>query len=171
MDGNSNLVEPGPITVDTHLEMTTGTANSYLRDAVMTASAEQLQLMLYDGAIRFSRQGRDALIAENFEESYDKLSRAQAIVSEMESGLRHEVNPELCSRMAALYSFIYRKLVEAGLRHEPAHIDDALKVLHLERETWVMLIDRIAAERANPALAQQSAPVDPPSEGGLCVDG
>ena len=32
--------------------MTATTTNPYLRDAVLTATPEQLQLMLYDGAIR-----------------------------------------------------------------------------------------------------------------------
>ncbi|MHC4090955.1 MAG: flagellar export chaperone FliS, partial [Planctomycetota bacterium] len=76
--------------------------NSYLRDAVMTASPEQLQLMLYDGVTRFARQGRDALVGRDYQTSYEKLSRAQAIIIEMEAGLRHEINPQLCGRMAAI---------------------------------------------------------------------
>ena len=60
--------------------MTPSTPQAYLRDAVMTASPEQLHLMLYDGAIRFSLQAKDALKARNYEESYNKLSRAQAII-------------------------------------------------------------------------------------------
>ena len=45
--------------------MSGGTPNSYLRNAVMTASPEQLHLMLYDGAIRFSLQARDAIEARD----------------------------------------------------------------------------------------------------------
>lgn len=35
--------------------------DAYLRDAVLTAPPEQLQLMLYDGAIRFATQAREAV--------------------------------------------------------------------------------------------------------------
>lgn len=134
----------------------------------MTASPEQLQLMLYDGVIRFARQGRDALLAQDYETSYEKLSRAQAIIVEMEAGLRHEVNPELCGRMAAVYGFLYRKLVEASIHKDPTAVDDALKVLEIERETWVLLIERV-----NTARAQVAPPGGNPAaeHGALCVEG
>jgi flagellar protein FliS len=135
---------------------------------VLTATAEQLQLMLYDGAIRFALQGRDALEARDFETSFEKLSRAQAIVIEMESGLRREVNPELCDRMAAIYGFLYRKLVEASVNKDATAVDDALKILRMERETWVMLIEKI-----HNARVEHDLPLTEPSqaESSLCVEG
>jgi flagellar protein FliS len=149
--------------------MSTLAPNSYLRDAILTATAEQLQLMLYDGAIRFARQGRDALEARDFEKSYEKLSRAQAIIAEMENGLRPEVNPELCSRMASIYGFLYRKLVDASVNRDSKAIDDALKVLYIERDTWVMLIEKVNQVRAAGASAPHGQP--PAEQGGLSVEG
>jgi len=133
--------------------MSGGTPNSYLRNAVMTASPEQLHLMLYDGAIRFSLQARDAIEARDYETSYNKLSRAQAIILEMQNGLRPEVNRELCERMAAIYAFIYRKLVDASVHHSVSDLDDALKILRYQRETWVMLIDKVNQARVEQAAA------------------
>lgn len=127
--------------------MTATTPNAYLRDAVMTATPEQLQLMLYDGAIRYALQGRDALEKKDFETAYLRLTRAQNILIEMINGLNHEVNPELCDRMAAIYNFIYRKLVDACVQRRTTDIDDAVKVLRLERETWQMLVDKINVDR------------------------
>src|SRR3954452_2814020 len=86
-------------------------AQNYLRTRVLTATPEQLQLMLYDGAIRFGEQARVALEQKNFESSYNMIARVQRIITEMNSSLKHEVAPELCKKMAALYSYIYRKLV------------------------------------------------------------
>lgn len=144
-------------------------SNSYLRGAVLTASSEQLQLMLYDGAIRYARQGRDALLANNFEASYEKLSRAQAIVSEMETGLRREVNPEICDRMASIYSFMFRKLVEASVTRDIEPLDAALKLLHMERETWVLLMEKVATVQAD----SQDRPMAlaPTQPGSLSVEG
>lgn len=123
----------------------TGTAsNEYLKNAVLTASPERLQLMLYDGAIRFARQGRDALARKDYSTSCEKLLRAQRIVVEMEAGLRHDVNPELCQQLAALYHFVYTRLVDANLGHETAAVDEALRILEHQRETWIMLMQRIA---------------------------
>ena len=48
---------------------------NYLRTKVLTATPEQLQLMLYDGAIRFAEQAKVALLNKNYEESYRLISR------------------------------------------------------------------------------------------------
>jgi len=114
----------------------------------MTASPEQLQLMLYDGAIRFSLQARDAITAGDIEAGHNLLTRAQRIVTEMENGLRHEVDPELCNRMAALYGFVFGKLVDANIHKDVEALDDALKILRLQRETWALLVDKVQKARS-----------------------
>lgn len=129
--------------------------NPYLRDAVLTATPEQLQLMLYDGAIRNATQARDALVEKEYEEAYKKLTRAQHIILEMTNGLDYDVNDELCRRVASIYNFLYRKLVDACVQRNVECIDDALRVLRVERETWQILVDKVARIRdgAEPADA------------------
>jgi flagellar protein FliS len=118
----------------------------------MTATPEQLQLMLYDGAIRFAMQARDALSEKNYETSFDRLARAQRIILEMRCGLNYDVNRELCERVAGLYGFIYRKLVTANVERSAQAIEDALKILRMERETWQILVERLAKERENASI-------------------
>lgn len=138
--------------------MTSNEVNPYLRDAVMTATPEQLQLMLYDGAIRLSLQAKDAIISEDYETSYEKLTRAQHIILEMRNGLNYDVNRELCERMASLYLFLYNKLVDACTNRDAQAIDDALRVLRIERETWQMVCDKVAeARKEQPAQTPQTA--------------
>lgn len=127
--------------------MASESVNPYLRNAVMTATPEQLQLMLYDGAIRFATQARDAIEQKDFELSFEKLTRAQNIISEMLSGLNYSVNEELCKRVASVYNFLYRKLVDANVKRSVSEIDDALRVLRVERETWQLLCDKLAGLR------------------------
>lgn len=117
--------------------------NPYLRDAVMTASPEQLQLMLYDGAIRYALQGRDAIVEKDHETAYEKLTRAQNILAEMQTALDYEVNRELCERVASIYNFLYRKLIDANVNRNVQDIDDAVKVLRIERKTWQILVDKV----------------------------
>jgi flagellar protein FliS len=146
--------------------------NPYLRDAVMTATPEQLQLMLYDGCIRYALQARDAVERRDYETSCDKLIRAQHIILEMQNGLNHEVNPKLCERVAAIYGFIYHKLIDASVQRDAQAIDDALKVLRIERETWQILVDKVnkarqAGEEASDPSARQdeAAPISFSAEG------
>lgn len=151
--------------------MTQEASSAYLRDAVMTASPEQLQLMLYDGAIRFTNQARDLMIAGDLDASCEKLIRAQHIVIEMRNGLRFEVNPSLCGRLASLYDFIYGRLVEANMKRNPELIEDALRILHHQRETWQLLIEKLRGETKSPPAPKQ--PETPPEEIGatLSVEG
>jgi len=137
-------------------------AANYLRTKVMTATPEQLQLMLYDGAIRFSEQARLALDAKNYEQSYNLISRVQRILTEMSCTLKHDVDPELCGKLAALYNYCYRKLIEANIQHTVSSLDDALNVLRYQRETWVMLLDQLSKEKATAAAKRLDMPA--PSE-------
>src|SRR3954451_2590353 len=104
-------------------------AQSYLRTKVMTATPEQLQMMLYDGALRFGEQARVALEARDFEKSYTMISKVQKILTEMTGSLKHDVYPELCGKLAALYNFAYRKLIEANIDHKVESLTEALDVL------------------------------------------
>lgn len=126
--------------------MSTDISGEYLRNAVMTATPEQLQMMLYDGAIRFASQARDAMVRGDLETSCEKLLRAQRIIAEMQNGLRHEINPALCEQFAGIYGFIYNRLVDANMKRDTVAIDEALKILRHQRETWQLLMDKLRTE-------------------------
>ncbi|RMD60969.1 MAG: flagellar export chaperone FliS [Planctomycetota bacterium] len=132
--------------------MSTQEINPYLRTKVLTASPEELRLMLLEGAIRFARQGRDGMARKDHEATYQGLSQAKAIIMELINALRPEVNPELCQRMTALYVFMYKRLLEANLEKSVEMIDEVIELLEYERETWVMLMDKLRQEREAEAV-------------------
>jgi flagellar protein FliS len=142
--------------------------SEYLRTKVLTASPEELHLMLLDGAIKFAQQAREAVARKDFEEAYNASVRVQNIVLELTSALNHSIAPEICGKLSSLYNFIYRRLVEGSIKHDPACFDDALKILEYQRETWVMLMDKLASERKEASEAASSdehetVPPDRPS--------
>ena len=123
-------------------------AQQYLRTKVLTATPEQLQLMLYDGALRFGEQAKVALQAKKYEESYNLISRVQKILTELTCSLKHEVAPDLCAKLAALYNFAYRRLIDANVRHDLPALDEAMSVLRFQRDTWAMLLDQLGKQKA-----------------------
>ena len=135
-------------------------SQEYLKTKVMTASPEMLTLMLWDGAIRFAEQGKEAIVKKDIEGSYKSLVRSQKIITELTTNLKHEVNPDLCGKLAALYNFMYRRLVDANLTKNPQLVDDALEIMRHQRETWVMLIDKLTKEKAGEASATVAANAD-----------
>lgn len=126
-------------------------ANAYLRTQVMSASPEELRLMLLDGAVKFATQGVDGLEAKDYELSFAGFSRARDIVLELMTTIRREADPELADRVKAVYAFIYQELVEASFEKDVARARKTVELLQFERETWAMLMDRLASERRSGA--------------------
>ena len=129
---------------------------AYLENKILTASPEELQLMLYEGAIRFALLARKALEEKDFERAHNAFERVDAILCELHAGLRPEKDPDLCDKFASLYNFCLRRLLEANYKHALEPIDDAISILQHLRETWVMVLDRIRENRAESALAEDA---------------
>lgn len=139
-------------------------SSEYLKNAVMTATPEQLQLMLYDGAIRFAVRGLEAIRAKDREAALLALERAQLIVLEMGNGMRREVNPELADRMGAIYSFVYRRLIDANVKQDEQALQDALRILRYERESWQLLVEKLQKETPGSATAGPTESSGSPDE-------
>jgi flagellar protein FliS len=133
-------------------------AQNYLRTRVMTATPEQLQMMLFDGAIRFGEQARVALEQKKWEVSYNMISRMQKILTELNCSLKHDVFPELCGKLASLYNYAFRKLVEANTKHKIESLDEALSVMRFQRETWALLLDQLGKKKASEAARTLDMP-------------
>jgi flagellar secretion chaperone FliS len=133
-------------------------AQNYLRTRVLTATPEQLQMMLYDGAIRFADAGRTAILKKDWEATYHNCSRALKIITELTGSLKHDINAALCRKLTSLYNYIYRKIVEASLHHTVESIDEALKILRFQRQTWAMLLEKLSKQRAADAASQLDFP-------------
>ena len=133
-------------------------AQNYLRTRVMTATPEQLQMMLYDGAIRFAEQAKAALVAEDYEKSYQAIARVQKIITELSCGLKHDVFPELCEKLGALYSYVYRRLIDANVKHDPDALEEAIGLLRYQRETWSLLLDQLGKQKAAVAATKINMP-------------
>jgi flagellar secretion chaperone FliS len=136
----------------------------YLKTKVMTASPEQLQLMLYDGAIRFCEQARTAIENKEIEKSYTLILRAENIVMELCNGMKNDVAPDICANMKRLYLFCYERLVEANMKRVLPPLDEALQVLRHMRETWMLLMEKLHQEKSQQAVEIPSAiPIPSPS--------
>lgn len=143
-------------------------ANTYLRTQVLSATAEELRLMLLDGAIRFTTQGLDGLRKGDHERSYEGFTQARAIITELMTSMRTDVAPELCERVRSLYTFLYTELVTASMEQDAGRAERVIELLGYERETWVLLMEQIKRERAEgvaPAPAGSIAPTPPPADG------
>jgi len=137
--------------------------NPYLRTKVLTASPEELRLMLFDGALKFSRQAGDAIRREDWEATYNAIVRAQKIVLELSNGLNPEGDRELYERLTAFYLYLYRRLVDANMERDPSAIDEVVGLLEYERETWQMFVKKRQELRGGRDETTSGTPATPPA--------
>lgn len=133
--------------------------NAYLTTKVMSASPEELRLLLLDGALKFAHQGLEGIKAEDHEASYTGLTQCRNIVLELLNGVRDGDDPDLAAKVKGVYSFLYAELVEAGMERDAGRLEKVITLLEYERETWVMLMDKLARDRGHvPASPSEDDP-------------
>ncbi|ARU42275.1 flagellar export chaperone FliS [Armatimonadetes bacterium Uphvl-Ar1] len=111
----------------------------YRKAAVNSASPLQLVIMLYDGAIRFMNQAKDAMEKRELERQNEACKRAQDIISELMSCLDLKQGGEIAQNLFALYTFTFDRIVQANIEDNPLLLDQSIQVLSELRESWATL--------------------------------
>jgi len=115
--------------------------------------------MLLDGAIKFLAQGRESMRTKQHEGAYTGLTSCREIIFELLTTIRDDANAELAANARALYAFMYRSLVEGAHEKDDAKLGAIASLLDYERETWVLLMQKLIEERGQrPVAATQAAP-------------
>jgi len=109
-------------------------ADQYLENAVMTATPEELTLMLYDGAIKFMNQAIVYIESNSISKANHALLRAQDIFTELMSTLNREY--ELSKYLNSLYDYFIRTLVQANIKKDIGLIKRVIDMTKEIRDTW-----------------------------------
>ena len=108
--------------------------NKMLEDAVMTASKEELTLMLYEGGIKFLNQALLAMEKKDVEKAHNLIVRAEDIVREFQITLDRKY--DIALELDTLYNYMHRRLVEGNMRKDPEVIKEVLGMFREFRDTW-----------------------------------
>lgn len=123
----------------------TGYARTYRANAILTASPGQLVLMLYDGALKaiaLAREGFNIPSEEprRIEVINQHLLKAQAILTELQSGLNLESGGEFARTMHGLYDYHNRRLFEANLRKQVEPVVEVERLVRELRDAWAQML-------------------------------
>ena len=123
-----------------------GYARIYSANAVLTASPGQLVLMLFDGALKAIALGKQAFAEPTGPRRIESINRhllkAQAIISELQSGLNLEAGGEFAQTMNRLYDYHNRRLFEANLRKEVAPVVEVERLVGELRDAWAEMLTK-----------------------------
>lgn len=132
----------------------TNTANAYLRTKVMTASPEELRLMLLDGAVKFAKQAQAGLEQAHPEMIYLGFTQCRDIVLELLSTIKDEPAPQIAKSMRELYTFMYSELVKASTDSDMDRLQGVIGLLEYDRETWILTMEQLVIERESGVAPQ-----------------
>ncbi|HVK62451.1 MAG TPA: flagellar export chaperone FliS [Bdellovibrionales bacterium] len=115
----------------------------YKTTSVQSASREKLLLMLYEGAIRFTKLGIQAAEQKNIAERGANIGRAYDIILELNNTLDHKVGGEISKNLEQLYMFITDQYTQGNISGDPQYLRNALKVLETLYDGWVKAVEQL----------------------------
>lgn len=110
--------------------------DAYLESRIESADPIQLVRLLYQGATTAVREARAHLEAGEILGRSRAISRAHAILTELSTSLDHVRGGELSLRLARLYDYMQRRLLEANFQQSVEPLTEVLSLLATLGEAW-----------------------------------
>ena len=120
--------------------------SQYQKTQVTTASREKVLLMLYEGAIRFTKHAQAAMKQKKIAEKGKFISKATAILSELMATLDFKAGGQLAVDLENLYVFMIDKLIEGNIKNDVECLVTVEKLLMTLYEAWKDVIENPRAD-------------------------
>lgn len=114
---------------------------SYQKTAITTASREKILLMLYEGAIRFTKQAAAAMREKRIADKGKFISKATAILSELMATLDFKAGGDLALDLENLYVFMIDKLIEGNIENKVECLETVEKLLNTLYTAWKDVVE------------------------------
>ena len=119
--------------------------NKVVDNTIMTASREDLTLMLYEGAIKFCNLSVSAIEKKETEKAHNYIIRVQDIVRELQITLDRQF--EISAQFDSLYDYMYTRLVDANVSKDTEVVNEVRDLFRGFRDAWKEAI-KIARQQA-----------------------
>jgi flagellar protein FliS len=134
---------------------------AYRQFSVQGATPLGLVVMLYDGAIAAIRRAIVAIEAHDISEQCTYLTRAQAIILQLEGTLNFEAGGEAAQTLKALYVYARAEMMKANVENSPQVLRLLMEKIVTVRQAWYEADHRPSASSATSASGGP-APEAPP---------
>ncbi|MBA8863058.1 flagellar protein FliS [Pantoea agglomerans] len=108
-----------------------------VESAVMSASQQQLVVMLFDGALSALIRARLFMLDGNIEGKGNSISKAINIIEAgLKEGLTENRGDELADNLLDLYNYMTRRLLHANLNNDVAAVEEVEGLLRNIADAW-----------------------------------
>jgi len=114
-------------------------AGAYRQTSVQSSSPLELVVLLYDGALRHLVAAREAIERQDLVARREALSKALAIVTELQSTLNLEEGGAVAQQLDALYTYMTGRLVDATARKDVKALPEVENLLRSLRDAWAQI--------------------------------
>jgi flagellar protein FliS len=114
-------------------------AQAYRTTHIQSQSPLELVVLLYDGALRFTRTAADAMERGDLVAKRDAMSRAVAIVSELQSTLNMDEGGDVARSLDRVYGYVTGLLLDANIRQDPAPLHESIRLMTALRDAWATI--------------------------------
>lgn len=125
--------------------------SKYKKTSIESASKEKILLMLYEGAIRFIKQAKEANERKDIKARGELIGRAYDVIMELASSLDFKINATVSSNLEQLYIYIMEELTRANITGQEKHLDNSLKILNILYDGWVKAVESIKKKESESA--------------------
>ena len=108
--------------------------NIYKQNSVNMASSQQLLLMLLDGAVKYTKIARMAILNKDIARAHKELVRVQDIFLELM--ITMDKNTKYMEDLYNIYDFIKNELAKANIKKDITIIDNTLPLIEEIRDMW-----------------------------------
>jgi len=106
----------------------------YNRNKIMTASPQELTLMLYDGAIKFCNIAIAGVEENDIQKAHNNIMKVQAIIEEFQMTL--DFKYPVANDFNNVYNYIMKRLRDANMTKDKEILEEVSGHLHTMRDTW-----------------------------------
>jgi len=130
--------------------------------ATQTVARTRQIVMLYDGAIRFLRQAKEAISQNRIEDRYNTLVKANDIIMGLQSCLDFENGGDMAKVLYGYYAGVIDRIFLLHRSADPEACEEIIADLKQMRDVWDG-IDRAGGASSSDSAVPQAAPAAAPA--------
>jgi flagellar secretion chaperone FliS len=110
--------------------------DAYLESRVLTADPVELIHLIYEHALVQLRFARAALAAGDIAGRSKAITKALAVLGELEGSLDYDAGGDISQNLARLYRYMRKRLVEGNVKRNPGALAEVEALMRTLDEGW-----------------------------------
>jgi flagellar protein FliS len=125
--------------------MASNAYNKYQNNTILTASPQELTLMLYNGAIKFCNQAIISIENSEMQKAHNYITRVEDIIEEFIITLDDKYS--VYESFKRMYDYVNERLIEANMNKDIEILNEVLGYLRELRDTWKEVMKLVKAPK------------------------